>query len=141
MKSGHTHLAAKPLLLLATMLLAACASRAPEFGGRWRDANAYAQTPQEITLQQAYVYAASPTDGTLRNLLQRWTRDAGLRLRYGHRSDYTLHTAVARIRTPDLRQAVALLSHAYAAQGVAVTVDDDGVSVGPAETVAPSPGQ
>lgn len=141
MTTGRTRLAMKPLLLLATTLLASCASRAPEFGGRWRDANAYAQAPQEIPLQQAYVYAPSPTDGTLRNLLQRWTRDAGLRLRYEHRSDYTLHTGVAQIRTRDLRQAAALLSNAYAAQGVAVTVDGDGVSVRPVDAMARSPGQ
>ena len=113
------------------MLLAACATHAPDFSGRWRDANAYAEAPQEIPLQQVYVYAPSPMDGTLRNMLQRWTHDAGLRLQYEHRSDFTLYAAVARIRTPDLQQATALLNEAYAAQRISVTLADGSLTVRP----------
>lgn len=133
MKTGIGPIAGMSFLVLAAALLAACASRAPDFGGRWRHANAYAETPQEIPLQQAYLYAPSPTDGTLRNLLQRWTRDAGLRLHYEHPSDYTLHAGVADIRTPDLGQAAAMLTRAYARQGLAVMVDGEGVSVRPVD--------
>lgn len=114
-------------------MLAACATRAPDFGGRWREANAYAEAPQEIPLRQAYVFAPSPMDGTLRNMLQRWTRDAGLRLQYEHRSDYTLHAAVARIRTPDLQQAASMVNAAYAAQRISMTVVDGVVVVRPIE--------
>ena len=117
-------------------LLAACAAHAPDFGGRWREANAYADAPQEIPLQQAYVYTPSPMDGTLRNMLQRWTHDAGLRLQYEHRSDYTLYAAVARIRTPDLQQAASMVTQAYAPQRISVTVADGAVVVRPSQTGA-----
>lgn len=124
-------------LFWPTVLLpAACATHAPDFGGRWREANVYADAPQEIPLQQAYVYAPSPMDGTLRNMLQRWTHDAGLRLQYEHRSDYTLHAAVARIRTPDLRQAASMINEAYAAQRISMTVADGAVIVRPIEPSA-----
>jgi hypothetical protein len=121
---------------VGALLLAACATRAPDFGGRWREANPYAEAPREIPLQQAYVFAPSPMDGTLRNMLQRWTHDAGLRLQYEHRSDYTLHAAVARIRTPDLQQAASMINAAYAAQRVSMTVEDGVVVVRPIESGA-----
>ena len=121
---------------LGMLLLAACAAHAPDFRGRWREANAYAEAPQEIPLQQAYVYAPSPMDGTLRNMLQRWTHDAGLRLQYEHRSDYTLHAAVARIRTPDLQQAASMINEAYAAQRISMTVADGVVAVRPIDPSA-----
>lgn len=135
MKPGIAPIARR-LPWLALLLLSACASHAPDFGGQWREANAYADAPQEIPLQQAYVYAPSPMDGTLRNMLQRWTRDAGLRLQYEHRSDYTLHAAVASIRSPDLRQAVAMVGEAYAAQRISVVVADGVVVVRPIESRA-----
>jgi hypothetical protein len=123
----------RSLACAAAMLLAACATHAPDFRGRWREANAYADATQEIPLRQPYVYAPSPMDGTLRNLLQRWTHDAGLRLQYEHRSDYTLHAAVARIGTPDLQQAVSMLNEAYVAQRISITVVDGSVIVRPLE--------
>ena len=123
----------RPLLACLT---AGCATHAPDFGGRWQEANHYARTPQEIPLRQPYVYAASPMDGTLRSMLARWTRDAGLHLQYEHGSDYTLFAGVAGIRTPDLRQASAQLSQAYAAQGIAIVVEGDRVVVRPAATAA-----
>jgi type IV pilus biogenesis protein CpaD/CtpE len=135
MKAGIAPIA-RLLACAVVMLLAACATRAPDFGGRWREANAYAETTQEIPLQQAYVYAPSPMDGTLRNMLQRWAHDAGLRLQYEHHSDYTLHAAVARIRTPDLQQATALLNQAYAAQRISVTVVDGSLAVRPVDDAA-----
>jgi hypothetical protein len=135
MKSGIAPIA-RWLACASAMLLAACATHAPDFGGRWRDANAYADAPQEIPLQQAYVYTPSPMDGTLRNMLQRWTHDAGLRLQYEHRSDFTLHVAVARIRTPDLQQAVALLNDAYAAQQVSVALAGGSLTVRPVDDAA-----
>lgn len=115
------------------LLLSACATHAPDFSGRWREANAYAEAPQEIPLQRAYAYTPSPMDGTLRNMLQRWTHDAGLRLQYDLRSDYTLHAAVARIRTPDLQQAASMVNAAYAAQRISMTVVDGVVVVRPIE--------
>lgn len=105
-------------------LLAACATpEAPGIGGRWRPVNQFAETPRAIPLQQAYVYQASPADGTLKTMLGRWAKDSRLTLSYLHPNDYTLHAPVAQIRTSSLEEAAAALSSAYAAHGVKVAVD------------------
>jgi len=93
---------------------------APDLRGRWRPLNQFADTPHAIPLQQAYVYQASPADGTLKALLGRWAKDAKITLSYQHPNDYTLHAPVAHIRTTSLQQAATALSAAYAAQGVRV---------------------
>ena len=126
----------RPLLSLLACFAAGCATHAPDFGGRWQEVNRYAQATQAIPLRQPYVYAPSPMDGTLRAMLARWSRDAGLHLQYEHDSDYTLFAGIADIRTPDLQQAAAQLSQAYAAQGIAVTVEGGRVVVRPAASAA-----
>jgi len=115
-------------LCLAAML-AACAAHAPDFGGRWRPVNVFAETPREIPLQRAQVFAASPVDGTLRNLLQRWAQEAHLRLDYAHPSDFTLHRAAADVRASDLREALARLSQAYAGQRVVASLEEGRIVV------------
>ncbi|QNP40881.1 hypothetical protein [Lysobacter solisilvae (ex Woo and Kim 2020)] len=120
--------------------LAACATRpAPEFGGRWKPVNHYAEEPQEIPLQQAYAFYPSPMDGTLKSMLTRWARDSKMALSYLHPSDFTLHAGVADIRTSDLQQAAAQLSTAYAAQGVAVAVEGNQIVVRNAATATAAP--
>lgn len=116
--------AATGIALTAAALLSACATpEAADFGGRWRAVNRFADTPQPIPLQQAYVYQASPADGTLKAMLSRWARDARMTLSYQHPNDYTLHGPVGSIRTTSLEQAASALSSAYAAHGVHVLVD------------------
>ncbi len=111
------------LALLLAALASACGTpRATDIGGRWQPVNRYAEAPQAIPLQQGYVYQASPADGTLKSMLGRWARDARVALSYEHPNDYTLHGAVAGIRTASLEQAAAALSSAYAGQGVDVLV-------------------
>lgn len=109
-------------LLLAALASACATPHATEIGGRWQPVNRYAEAPQAIPLQQSYVYQASPADGTLKSMLGRWARDARVVLSYEHPNDYTLHGAVAGIRTSSLEQAAAALSSAYAGQGVDVQV-------------------
>lgn len=112
------------LLAVATMLLCACATPdAPDIGGRWRPVNRFAETPQVIPLQQAYVYQASPADVTLKAMLARWAKDSRVDLSYQHPNDFTLHEPVARIRTTSLEQAAAALSSAYASYGVYVAAE------------------
>jgi hypothetical protein len=130
---GRTILAA-----CAAFLLAACAARAPDFGGRWKPVNRYADATQAIPLQQAYVFAASPMDGTLRNMLARWARDAHLALEWRHPSDYTLHSAVAGIHTADVREAAALVTAAFAPQRLEAVVEGNRIVV--RATDAPAPG-
>ncbi len=104
--------------------LSGCATPAPEnVEGRWRPVNRFAEAPQAIPLQQAYIYQASPADGTLRMMLGRWAKDARLTLAYLHPNDYTLHAPVAQIRTSSLEDAATALSAAYADQGVRVVIE------------------
>jgi hypothetical protein len=115
--------------------LTACAGRhAPDFGGRWKPVNHYADAPQEIPLHQAYVFRASPMDGTLKGMLTRWAADRKMTLAYRHPSDYTLTTPVARIDTPDIQVAAASLGSIYAPQGVSVAIEGNQILVGLVET-------
>src|SRR5687768_7824346 len=97
--------------------LAACGtSPAPAFKGRWQPVNHFPSTTQAIPLDQAYVFYASPMDGTLKQLLARWAKDSDMALSYQHTADFTLHTKAARIRAGNLAEALASLKVAYAAQ-------------------------
>jgi hypothetical protein len=110
--------------------IAGCATRpAPEYGGRWKEVNHYAEVPQELPLYQAYQFYPSPMDGTLKTMLERWARDSKMTLSYMHASDFTLHAAVAQIRTNDLAEAASQLSIAYAPQGVSVTTEGNQIVV------------
>lgn len=112
------------LMVMMPLAVAGCAApRAADVGGRWRPVNRFAEAPQAIPLQQGYVYQASPVDGTLKNMLGRWAKDARLSLAYLHPNDYTLHAPVAQISTGSLEDAAAQLSAAYASQGVQVVVE------------------
>jgi hypothetical protein len=126
-----------PLMAAMTLALTACATQpAPEYGGRWKAVNRFAETTQEIPLYQSYVFYPSPMDGTLKNMLDRWARDSKMTLSYLHSSDFTLHSAVAQIHTNDLQQAVSQLSAAYAAQGVSVTTEGNQIVVRNAATAS-----
>lgn len=124
---------AAALLCAIVVIVAGCAVRpAPDFGGRWRPVNRYAEQPQPIPLQQQYLFYASPLDGTLKGMLSRWTKDARMTLAYLHPSDFTLHAAVAGIRTSDIGSATSQLSQAYASQHVSVVVEGNQLVVRPA---------
>ncbi len=106
------------------VLVAGCATpQAADIHGRWRPVTRFAEAPQAIPLQQAYIYPASPADGTLKTMLTRWAKDGSLTLAYLHPNDYTLHAPVAQIRTGSLEDAAAALSAAYADQGVRVVIE------------------
>lgn len=103
------------------MTLAGCATpEAVDPRGQWRPVHQFAESPQAIPLQRAYVFQAFPSDQTLKTLLTRWSGDAGIGLSYLHPNDYTLHAPVARLRTTSIEQAASALSEAYAAQGVRI---------------------
>lgn len=123
--------------LAILLMVVGCASRpAPDFWGRWRPVNRYAEQPQAIPLQQQYLFYASPLDGTLKAMLTRWSKDARMTLSYQHPSDFTLHAAVAGIRTPDVSDAALRLSQAYAAQQVAIAVEGNRIVVRPTSAQA-----
>jgi len=126
-----------PWILISLMFsLAGCATRpAPDFHGRWKPANRYAATVEEIPLYQSYVFAASPMDGTLKNMLARWAKDSKMTLSYLHPSDFSLYQPVAQIHTNDLQQAVSRLTAAYAGQRVSVTASNNQIVVRAAQIV------
>ena len=112
--------------------LAGCAARsAPDFKGTWQPVNRYAEQTQAIPLRSQYRFQPSPMDGTLRRMLSRWARDAGVGLSYRHASDFTLHRPVEGLSTSDLGDAAAQLTAIYAAQGVVVEVEGGGIVVRP----------
>ncbi len=111
-------------------MLASCATRpAPDFGGRWKTVNRFAETPDAIPLQNAYLFYASPMDMTLKKMLERWAKDSNMQVDYRHPMDYTLYTAVAAIRTPSLQEAVSQLNAAYGSQQVSIAVSGDQIVV------------
>ena len=68
-------------------------------------------------------------DGTLRRMLSRWARDAGVGLSYQHHSDFTLHRPVEALSTTDLGDAATQLSQLYAGHGIVVAVEEGGLVV------------
>lgn len=114
---------------LCAGLLACATPEAPGVRGRWKPVNRFADAPQPIPLATAYVFHASPVDGTLKNMLARWAQDARMSLAYEHAYDYTLHQAAAQVRTTDVHAAASQLSAAYAAQGIAVEVQGNRILV------------
>ncbi len=112
------------------MLLVACATRdAPNFRGRWKPVNQFAEAPVAIPLYEAYVYSAGPMDRTLKGLLTRWAQGSKRTLSYLHSNDYTLYAPVQGISTTSLDQAVAQLNAAYASYGVTISSDDRQITV------------
>ncbi len=116
-------------ILTGAALIAACSSTPPEFRGKWRPINAYSEVPQELPLQQTYLYYAAPPDRTLKNMLARWAQDSNLTLNYLATSDYTLYGPVADIRAVNLADALSQLNSAYAGQGVRISVDGKQITV------------
>ncbi|QDH71361.1 hypothetical protein FKV23_15635 [Lysobacter alkalisoli] len=118
------------LVLAPAILTVGCAApEAPGVRGRWKPVNHFAAAPEVIPLQQAYLFQASPADGTLKNMLSRWARDSRMSLSYLHSNDYTLYAPVADIHTTNLQAAVSALTDAYAQQGVSITADGSQIVV------------
>lgn len=132
----HAHISKGFIAIAAAVMLAGCATKpAPDIGGRWKPVNRFATTTTEIPLYTSYVYQATPMDGTLKTMLERWAKDSGMTLDYRISSDYTLYGAVSAINTTNPQQAVIDLSSAYSAQGVSVSIVGSQIVV---QTVASS---
>jgi len=120
--------------------LTACGTPpATDFSGDWRPVNSSQEATAAIPLSPAYVFQATPLDGTLKALLERWATDSNLKLTYRLASDYTLHQPVSQIRTADILAAASELSAIYAPQSVSVTVNDDVILVQPLLAILPPP--
>ena len=118
------------LVLTTVLACAACGPRpAPDISGRWKAVSQYAEQTEEIPLQQAYIFQSAPLDRTLKAMLERWARDSKMQLAYEHRSDFTLHAPVARLRRTGIVQAAAELTAIYAPQRVVVIVEGNRILV------------
>lgn len=115
---------------VVVLVTAACASRpAPDISGRWMPVNHFDSRVQEIPLYPAYEFYAAPLDRTVKTMLGRWARDSKMTLDYQPGSDFTLYEPVSRIRTTDLRQALAQLSSLYAAGQLDAALVDNTIVV------------
>lgn len=127
----------KFVLLGLVFVLAACATRpAPDFRGRWKPVNQFADAPVALPLHQAYVYSASPMDKTLKTLLTRWSKASKHTLSYLHSSDFTLYGPLQDIQTASLEQAVSQLGTAYAPYGVQIAIEAGQITVRHSQSAA-----
>ncbi|WP_103075567.1 hypothetical protein [Solilutibacter silvestris] len=122
------------LAMATAVLMSACTTTpAPEFGGKWRPVNRFADTAREIPLNPAYIYYALPMDGTLKGVLTRWAKDTHAGLAYQLSADYTLPAAVGQIRTADGAAALQQLAQVYAAQRIELAVENGAITARPAK--------
>ncbi|MDY1546689.1 hypothetical protein [Luteibacter sahnii] len=111
-------------LVLACLALNGCTPSTPrDFGGFWKPVNRFDRKVNEVPLATPYVYYASSTDGTLKRLLTRWSRDTDTTLSYRLRSDFTLPKAAGRIHSSEARDATTQLNAIYTAQGIRVAFE------------------
>lgn len=117
-------------MVFSLTFLAGCGTAPPkDFGGRWKPVNRFATAPTEIPLYSSYVFQASPTDRTLKKMLERWAADTGLVLDYRLPSDYTLFGPIAAISTTNAQQAASEVSSVFHAQGLLVSINGASVVV------------
>ncbi len=116
-------------LVLPAMLAACGTTPAPDYGGRWRPVNRFSAATEAIPLYQSYVFQASPMDGTLKKMLERWAKDTNMTLSYLHPSDFTLHAPVASVHTGSAQDAVSQLNAIYSAQHVGVAIEGNQIVV------------
>ena len=115
---------------LSALLPCSCAtSPPPGLSGRWTPVNHYAAAPDEIPLAQAYVFAPTPLDRTLKTMLSRWAADSGRTVLFQHPSDFALYGPVADIRTSRLQDALAMLNALYREQRVVVETSANAIVV------------
>lgn len=115
---------------LSAAALSACTGvRAPDFPQTWQPVNRFPEQTTEISLVRAAPYRAVKPDGTLKNLLARWAKEAGLTLVYAHTSDFTLVRDVENINTPFLDKALQQLNTVYEAQKLSIRLNNGQIVV------------
>jgi hypothetical protein len=118
------------ICVFAVLLLAGCATpSAPDYHGKWKPVNRYAVTTTQIPLAKAYLFFATPMDGTLKTMLTRWAKDTGIQLSYNLGADYTLIGQVAQINTSNIHLAASELNDIYAPEGISVAISDWKITV------------
>jgi hypothetical protein len=93
------------LALPVAFMLSACGTPpASDFGGDWTPVNRFPDATSSIPLRPNHAFRATPIDGTLKNLLERWASESGRALSYRLESDFTLHSPVAGIDAAEFIQ-------------------------------------
>ena len=102
---------------------------APNFSGSWQPLNTYADRITEIPLVRQHYFEPLPIDGTLKSMLSRGGREAGMSLNYNYTSDFTLSNEIARIKQPNIEAAIAEINEIYATQQIAISVESGQLTV------------
>ncbi|WP_432591916.1 hypothetical protein [Stenotrophomonas maltophilia] len=117
------------VLLVATTIAGCGTTPAPEFGGRWRPLDRFADVSTPILLQSRYVYYVAPVDRTLKGVLERWAADSGVPLTYRSAHDFTLHAGSSGVRATDLGTAVQQMESAYQRHGLQIRFESGTIVV------------
>ena len=107
-------------------LLQACAvPKAVDIAENWKPINTLGSKPQEIPLKEEaelLKFQMLPTDATLRNMLERWSKEYGGTLDWHYPSDLTLVSGLESIKDNNLQRALNSVRRNYAAQKLRIQV-------------------
>lgn len=121
---------AASLAAVAMSLLSACGTTpAPDFRGRWREVNTIDAEPRAIPLRPLHAFVVLPSDRTLRDVVDRWGREADRRVAFRAPMNYSVHLQATKISAASLDAALGQLASAYAAQGIAIALEGDAIVV------------
>lgn len=113
-------------ILLCVALLQACAvPKAVDIADNWKPINTLGSKPQEIPLKEEaelLKFQMLPTDATLRNMLERWSKEYGGTLDWQYPSDLTLVSGLEAIKDNNLQRALNSVRRNYAAQKLRIQV-------------------
>ena len=124
----HRNLFAQKMVFavaLAAVLHGCAAPKATDMADNWRPINSLAAKPQEIPLKEEaelLKFQMLPTDATLRNMLERWSKEYGGTLDWQYPSDLTLVSGLESIKDNNLQRALNSVRRNYAAQKLRIQV-------------------
>jgi hypothetical protein len=124
MKSYKTNVGLVGTVLLASLVLAGCASSVSDkpLPKAWRQANEFEDSPRVIPLFRPYVYQVMPVDRTLMQLIRRWGKDTKISDDYKCPDDFTLPKSLLEKSFTTLDQAIAQVNETYRLFGVKLTL-------------------
>lgn len=118
------------LAVVAMSLLSACGTTpAPDFRGRWREVNTIDAQPRAIPLRPLHAFVVLPSDRTLRDVVNRWGRESNRRVAFRAPLNYSVHLQATKVTAASLDAALSHLASTYAAQGIAIALEDDVIVV------------
>lgn len=116
---------------IVALLVAGCNSTPPavNFSGSWQPINVYSTETLEIPLIRQHYFEPLPIDGTLKNMLSRWAREAGYGINYTHTSDFTLPLLASKIKQPNVEAALVEINDIYAPQKIGAFIENNQIVV------------